>query len=136
MGWFKSRRANKPDFSEAAPATAEDIGAGVWNSPAGPEIVRVIHDPGADLFYFDTGKNYVYGVNVGGYGRRELATLYLTGKLSLSQERLFVVSPSDALNAAVITNAHGEPVLAAFEWEDGLDPLIADPAFHADELTM
>ena len=40
------------------------------------------------------------------------------------------------MEAAVITNKHGEPVLAAFEWEDGLDPLIADPAFHADELPL
>jgi len=124
----------RSDATQEVPPTAQNIGAGVWNSPAGPEVVRVLHDAGADRFYFDTGKNYVYGVNVGGYGRRELATLYVTGKLSLSRDRLFMVSPSDAMEAAVITNKHGEPVLAAFEWEDGLDPLTADPAFHADEL--
>ena len=134
MGWFRSRRARKADVSHPAPSTAEDIGAGIWNGPGGTEVVRVLHEPTADLFYFDTDKGYIYGVNVGGYGRRELATLYLTGKLSLSRDRLFGVSPSLALEAAVITNAHGEAVLAAFDPEDGLDPLIADPAFHAEEL--
>ena len=51
--------------------------------------VRVLHDLAADLFYSNTGKDYIYGVNFGGYGRRELATLYLTRKLSLSRDASF-----------------------------------------------
>lgn len=108
------------------------IGAGAWN-PDSPvaEVVRVLHDRSADLFYFDTGKNYVYGANLGGYGRKELATLYLTGKLSLSPALL----AESGNEPAVILNSKGEPVLAAENWQDGLDPLIADPAFHAEGLT-
>lgn len=132
MAWFKRRGARQGDLTQPAPSTAQDIGAGIWTDGIyGVQVVRVLHDSTADLFYFDTGKGWVYGANLGGYGRRELATLYMTDKLTLSRDRLFAISPSLALEAAVITNVNGDAVLAAFEWEDGLDPLLADPAFHA-----
>ncbi len=129
MGWFKRRKSsNSADLQQPAPSTAQDIGAGLWNPLDGPEVVRVLHDPDADLFYFDTDKKYLYGANTGGYGRRELATLYMTGKLSLSPERLGTYGAEPA----VILNSYGQPVLAASEWEDGLDALLADSAFHAE----
>ena len=52
----------------------------------------------------------------------------MTAKLSLSPERL---TPYGA-EPAVIPNAHGKPVLAAFDWADGLDALLADSAFHVE----
>ncbi len=133
MGWFRRRRqeTSVPDLRGPAPSIAKDIGAGLWSRSGGPwEVVRVLHDPAADLYYLDTGENYVYGANVGGYGRRELATLYISGKLNLSPELI----AERGEEPAVILNVHGDPVLAAPDWSDGVDPLIADPAFHADEL--
>jgi hypothetical protein len=70
-------------------------------------------------------------VNAGGYGRDELATLYMGEKLSLCPERL--TAAGFTAEPAVIRNRFGDPVLAEWDWEDGLDPLIADPAFHTPE---
>lgn len=90
------------------------------------ELVQVLYDQGADLYYFDTGKSYVFGVNVGGYGRKELATLYITGKLSLSPSQVKALGQSPA----EIRNVHGVLVLADDDPSDGLDPLMSDPSFH------
>lgn len=110
-----------------------DLGAGVWGAPTGPEIVRVLHAADTDLFYFGTESGYVYGADVGGYGRNELATLYLTGKLSLSPQVVSEVDPYTK-DVAVIRNVHGVPVLAEADPMDGIDSLLADPAFHGNPM--
>lgn len=120
-----------PDLRRPAPDGSVDIGAGLWQRVDGWEAVRVWHNETTDRFYFSTSDHFTYGSNVGGYGRRELATLYMGEKLSLSPERLAAVDPS--AEPAVILNQFGQPVLAASDWEEGLDPLLADPAFHAQE---
>lgn len=127
MGWLKRR-------PKQAPETAEFLGFGLWRTSRGWEVVEVLHDQEPDRFYFKvTDPEYVYGARSGGYGRRELATLYMTESLSLSPDRMFLVSPSLAFQMAVIKNIHGTPIMAAEEWQDGLDPLIADPAFHTKQ---
>ena len=77
-----------------------------------------------------TQTGFTYGENVNGYGRNELATLYMTKKLSLAPERVARVAPMEKV--AVILNAVGEPVLADRNWKRGLGPLISDPAFHGN----
>jgi hypothetical protein len=107
-----------------------EIGSGLWQSQKGWEVVQVLHDGTKDLFYFATDDGYIYGKEVGGYGRDELATLYMTEKLTLSPARLFAISPSLSISAAQILNCNGDPVMVEANWEDGLQPLIDDPAFH------
>lgn len=132
MGWLRRLFGR-----ERVPNTARYLGVGLWQSPLGWEVVGVHHDPEPDKFYFKTSNEaggHVYGANVRGYDRNELATLYMTEKLTLCPARLFSISPDLAIQVAVIENVHGDPVLAEWEWQEGLEPLLADPAFHAGGL--
>ncbi|MGD2102724.1 MAG: hypothetical protein PVG83_10890, partial [Acidimicrobiia bacterium] len=65
MGWFQGLfgRPNR------VPKSTRDLGVGLWQNPAFWEIVRVLHDPFSDTFYF-AARNHVYGAAVGGYGKR------------------------------------------------------------------
>lgn len=109
-----------------------DLGAGLWWAQPVErwDLVRVLHREADDRFFFATVHDqYTYGVNVGGYGRRELATLYLTETLTLCPERL--KAEGHDVEPAVIRNRHGQPVLAHWDPADGIDPLLVDPDFHA-----
>ena len=130
---FKSmdKKAGMVPPPSSTMSNTHDLGVGLWQSPAGWEIVSVLHDEANDLFYFRTGDGHVYGDKVGGYARNELATLYLTEKLSLSPANLFMIDPSLSVSMAVIRNVHGQPVMTEPNPQDGAETLLSDPAFHA-----
>ena len=109
-----------------------DLGAGLWWARPVErwDLVRVLHREEDDRFFFaPVHDQHIYGVNVGGYGRRELATLYLSETLTLCPERL--TEAGYDIEAAVIRNRFGDPVLAQWDPVDGVGSLLVDSAFHA-----
>jgi hypothetical protein len=87
-----------------------DLGAGLWQAAAGRwELVRVLHHEDRDVFFFSLEHSqYTYGATVGGYGRDELATLYLGEKLTLHAREADAV-PGAACGRRIQRGASTDP---------------------------
>lgn len=112
-----------------------DLGAGLWWARPVErwDLVRVLHREEDDRFFFaPVHDQHIYGVDMpvkAGYGRRELAFLYLSETLSLCPERL--QEEGHDVEPAVIRNKFGDPVLADWDPVDGVGSLVVDPTFYA-----